>query len=108
MAMMRLVIQDLREEYEVIDRVLNDGFEFDDVSARDVEYAYLALDSIIEKLILSSTSYHGMTSGMEINENLALDMRYVVGQMSEPEMRQREEWHWKRAEDQEREEIDKK
>ena len=103
MAMMKLIIQSLREEYEAIDKVLNEGFEFDNVSARDVENAYSALDSILEKLILSSTAYHGMTSGMEITENLALDMRYVVGQMSGPEMRQREEWHWQRCDEQENE-----
>ncbi len=99
--MMQLLIQGLRAEYEALDRVLNEGFERSSLSAEDVENAYSALDSILEKLILSSSSYHGMTSGLEISHNLALDMQYVLGHLSEPEMRQREEWHWHRCEEQE-------
>lgn len=67
--------------------MLDDGYEFYNVSTQDVENAYSALDSILEKLILSSISYQGMTSGLEISQNLALDMQYVLGHLSESEMR---------------------
>lgn len=67
--------------------MLDDGYEFYNVSTQDVENAYSALDSILEKLILSSTSYQGMTSGLEISQNLALDMQYVLGHLLESEMR---------------------
>ena len=93
-----LLIQGLRHEYEALDKVFDAAWDDDTLTAEDVENAYSALDSIIEKLILSSTSYKGLTSAEEITRNSALDMQYVTGALSEPEMRQREEWHRQRQE----------
>jgi hypothetical protein len=97
--MKQLLIQGLRKEYAAIDKALDlakdSNFKFSVING-----AYCALYKIIEKLILSSTSYRGMTDADEVAHNLALDMRYVTeDSLSEQEMKEREEWHWKRLEE---------
>ena len=95
--MMQLLIQGLRKEYAAIDKVLDLAYF---CKPADVDEAYSALHSIIEKLILSATSYRGMTSAVEIARNLVLDMRYVTkDSLSKQEMKEREEWHWKQQEE---------
>jgi hypothetical protein len=97
-AMTQLLIQGLRKEYAAIDKALDlakdSNFKFSVING-----AYCALHKIIEKLILSSTSYRGMTDADEAAHNLILDMRYITGDLSEQEMKEREEWHWKRQEE---------
>jgi hypothetical protein len=96
-AMTQLLIQGLRKEYAAIDKALDWAYESDYSRVSEMDEAYSALHSIIEKLILSSTSYRGMTDADEVAHNLALDMRYVTeDSLSEQEMKEREEWHWKR------------
>ena len=97
--MKQLLIQGLRKEYAAIDKALDlakdSNFKFSVING-----AYCALHKIIDVLILSSTSYRGMTDADEVAHNLALDMRYVTeDSLSEQEMKEREEWHWKRLEE---------
>ncbi len=98
--MMQLLIQGLRREYAAIDKALDLAYDSDHCTQIEMDEAYSALHCIIEKLILSSTSYRGMTSADEVARNCALDMRYVTeDSLSEQEMKEREEWHWKRQEE---------
>lgn len=101
--MMQLMIQGLRKEYEAIDKALDLAFDSDYCKKETMEKAYSALYAIFRKLILSSTSYNGMTNAAEIEHQCALDMRYVTDdRLAEQEMKEREEWHWKRIEEQEK------
>ena len=98
--MKQLLIQGLRKEYAAIDKALDWAYESDYSMQDEMDEAYSALHSIIEKLILSSTSYRGMTDADEVAHNCALDMRYVTeDSLSKQEMKEREEWHWKRQEE---------
>ncbi len=97
MPMMQLLIQELKREYKAIDKILDAGWFSGELSTDEVKAAYQALDSILRKLILSQTSYNGMTDAQEIVRNSELDMKYVTGALSEPEMKEREEWHWTRT-----------
>lgn len=98
--MMQLLIQGLRKEYAAIDKVLGLAYDSDYCKQDEMDEAFSALHNIIEKLILSSTSYRGMTSADEIVRNCALDMRYITDIcLSEQEMKEREEWHWKQQEE---------
>ena len=97
---MQLLIQGLRKEYTAIDKVLGLAYDSDYCKQDEMDEAFSALYNIIEKLILSSTSYRDMASADEIVRNCALDMRYITDIcLSEQEMKEREEWHWKQQEE---------
>lgn len=97
---MQLLIQGLRKEYAAIDKVLGLAYDSDYCKQDEMDEAFSALHNIIEKLILSSTSYRDMADAVEIARNLVLDMRYVTkDSLSKQEMKEREEWHWKQQEE---------
>ena len=98
--MTQLLIQGLRKEYAAIDKVLGLAYDSDYCKQDEMDEAYSALHNIIEKLILSSTSYRDMANAVEIARNLVLDMRYVTkDSLSKQEVKEREEWHWKQQEE---------
>ncbi len=98
--MMQLLIQGLRVEYEAIVKALDVASDSNRLTEQELDEAYGALHCLLDKLVLSATSYQGMTSALEINRQYSLDMQYVTGQLSKAEMKEREEWHWKRIEEQ--------
>ena len=104
--MMQLTIQDLRKRFKAIDKALDLAFDSDYCKKETMEDAYRALREMLRTLILSSISYNGMTNAAEIEQQCALDMYYVTADsLSEQEMKEREEWHWKRIEEQEKQEA---
>lgn len=99
---MQLLIKGLRDDYEAIVKALDIACESNKLTENELNEAFGALDNMLNMLILSSTSYQGITSGLEINRQCYLDMQYVKGFLSEQEMKEREAWHWKRIEEQEK------
>jgi hypothetical protein len=101
--MMQLMIQGLRKEYEAIDKALDLAFDSDYCKKETMEDAYCALHEMLRTLILSSSSYNGMTNAAEIESQCARDMYYVTTEyIPEQEKKVCEEWHWKRIEEQEK------
>lgn len=101
--MMQLMIQGLRKEYAAIDKALDLAFDSDYCKKETMEAAYCALHEMLRTLVLSSTSYNGMTNAAEVEHQCALDIHYVTTEhLSEQEKKEREEWHWKRIEEQEK------
>lgn len=94
--MAQLHIQRLREEYQAIDNMLDTCWKSDDVIAtsENIKAAYHALDSILKRLLAVRSLDYKIEDANEMAHNWVLDMRYVTGALSEPEMREREKWHW--------------
>lgn len=97
---MQLIIQGLRGYYAAIEKAIDAACETDRLTEDEQEEAYGALSRLAETLILSSTPYHGMTNATDIAHQCALDKQYVAGCLSQEEMKLREEWHWKRIQEQ--------
>lgn len=98
--MMQLIIQGLHSYYAAIEKAIDAACETDRLTEDEQEEAYGALSRLAETLILSSASYQGMTNATDIARQCALDKQYVAGCLSEEEMKQREDWHWKRIQEQ--------
>ena len=92
--MMQLLIESLRKDYEAFDRLYDKALNIPDLTA-DLDDTVDAIRDMLERTLRLSTSYIGLNVE-ERAKNIELDVQYIEGLMGEFDMREREDWHYKR------------
>lgn len=96
--MMRLTIEGLKPKYAMIEKAIGSAR----VDDEDKQLGMFALDELCRMLVLSSDTYEGMASGLDIVRNAERDMAFVRGELTEEEEKERLDWHYARLEERDR------